>query len=88
MLYQNVKEFFMSPHDMLVLEPGSRTIAYESDTDAISGGELNGIVIPVPRLGGQDGHVSDYSVAEGETVKRSAALLPPVFDLERQRRPF
>ena len=37
MLYQDVEEFFMSPHDMLGLEPRSRTIAYESNTDVISG---------------------------------------------------
>ena len=81
-LYQDIKQFIKSPHDMLSLEPGSRTIAYESDTDVISGGKLNGIEVLVPRLIGQDAHVFDYRVAEGETVKGSAALFVPVSDLK------
>ena len=85
MLYQDIKPFIKSPHDVLSLEPGSRTIAYESDTDVISRGKLNGIEVFVPRLVGQDGHVFDYRVAEGETVKGSAALFVVVSDLKCQR---
>ena len=73
---------------MLELEPWSRTIAYEVDADVISRGKLNDIYVPLPRLRGHNGHVSNDRVAEGKMVKIFAAILPAVFDLELQRGVF
>lgn len=85
---QDIKELYESPHDVLDLEPRSRSIAYESDADGISGGELNDTRFLVPRPRGHGGHVINDRVVEGEMVKSFAALLPPVFDFEWQRAVF